>query len=174
VVVLKIIKIIRDWNEKPKKLVEFLSESIINDNKLFSQLIEILKNGSDVEKGTVADVMKHVSKSKPEIVLPYVDFLMGYINYKASRVKWGIPETIGNLAKSYPKEAQKAIPNLLVNTQDKSTVVRWCAAYALSEIAINDTQVRQILVPKIKEIIQKEKNNGVKNIYIKALKIINK
>ena len=62
---------IRNWKSKPKELVVFLTESIEKDEKLFSQLIEFFKSGSDVEKGTAADVMKHVSKDKPEICLLY-------------------------------------------------------------------------------------------------------
>ena len=80
---------IRNWKDKPKELVTFLTESIEKDEKLFSQLIEILNSGSDVEKGTAADAMKHVSQDKPDIVAPYIDNIVGYINYKAPRVKWG-------------------------------------------------------------------------------------
>ena len=145
---------IRNWKGKPKELVAFLTESIEKDEKQFPQLIEILKSGSDVEKGTAADVMKHVSKDKPEIVAPYIDDLVDYINYKAPRVKWGVPETIGNLAQKYPTEVEKAIPKLLVNTKDKSTVVRWCAAFALTEIVTNNPAIRKELASKIEEIVQ--------------------
>jgi hypothetical protein len=171
---MKLIDEIRNWKGKPKELVAFLTESIENDEKLFSQLIEILKTGSDVEKGTCADVMKHVSKDKPEIVVPYVDEMIDYINYKAPRVKWGVPESIGNLAQRFPTEVEKAVPNLLANTKDESTVVRWCAAFALTEIAKNNPAVRKGLVPRIEEMVEKEKNNGVKKVYIKALKNMNK
>ena len=171
---MKLLEEIRRWKGKPKELVTFLAESIKKDKKLFSQLIEILKHGSDVEKGTVADVMKHVSKDKPEIVAPYIDDMVGYINYKAPRVKWGVPEAIGNIAQKYPTEAEKAIPNLLANTRDSSTVVRWCAAFALSEIAKNNPTVRKTLVQTIEEIVKNEKNSAVKNVYLKALRVINK
>jgi hypothetical protein len=165
---------IRNWEGKPKELVAFLTESIEKDEKLFAQLIEILKSGSDVDKGTAADAMKHVSKNKPEMVAPYIDDLVEYINYKAPRVKWGVPETIGNLARKYPSEVEKAIPRLLVNTKDKSTVVRWCAAFALTEIAKGNPAIRKELGSKIEEIVQNEKNNGVKNVYLKALRVMNK
>jgi hypothetical protein len=165
---------IRNWKGKPKELVAFLTDSIEKDEKLFAQLIEILKSGSDVDKGTAADVMKHVSKNKPEMVAPYIDNLVDYINYKAPRVKWGVPETIGNLAQKYPTEVEKAIPRLLVNTKDKSTVVRWCAAFALTEIAKGNPAIRKELGSKIEEIVQNETNNGVKNVYLKALKVMNK
>jgi len=171
---MKILEEIRSWKSKPKELVAFLTEAMEKDEKLFSQLIEILRTGSDVEKGTCADIMKHVSKDKPEILVTYVDDIVEYINYKAPRVKWGVQESIGNMAQRFPKEVEKAIPKLLANTKDESTVVRWCAAFALSEIAKNNPRVRKELVPKIEGIIKNEKNNGVKNVYLKALKTINK
>jgi hypothetical protein len=46
--------------------------------------------------------MKHVSEGKPEIILPYMDILIGYINYDIPRVKWGVQESIGNISKKYP------------------------------------------------------------------------
>jgi len=164
---------IRNWKGKPKELVAFLTESIEKDEKLFALLIEILKDGSDVDRGTAADVMKHVSKNKPKMVAPYIDDLVDYINYKTPRVKWGVPETIGNLAQKYPSEVEKAIPRLLLNTKDKSTVVRWCAAFALTEIAKGNPAIRKELGSKIEEIVQNEKNNGVKNVYLKALRSMN-
>jgi hypothetical protein len=49
-----------------------------------------------------------------------------------------------------------------------------CAAFALSEIIKNNPSVREELVPKIEGIVKSEKNNGVKNVYLKALKTISK
>jgi hypothetical protein len=57
----------------------------------------------------------------------------------------------------------------LINTDDKSTVVRWCAAYALSEIALHNNELQEELKSRFKQIILKEKNNGVKNVYLKTL-----
>lgn len=109
---MKVIDEIRNWKDKPKELVAYLTRSIEEDGKLFSQLVQILKSGSDVEKGMAADVMKHVSKGDPEIVVPYIEDLVGYINYKAPKVKWGVPEAIGNIAQKYPIEVEMAVPNL--------------------------------------------------------------
>ena len=86
---MKVLDDIRNWKGKPKELVAFLTERIEKDEKLFSQMIEILKSGSDVEKGTAADVMKHVSKDKPEIVVPYIDEIIEYINYKVPESEVG-------------------------------------------------------------------------------------
>jgi HEAT repeat protein len=151
-----------------------LTESIEKNESLFPQLIEILRSGSDVERGTAADVMKHVSKDRPEVVVPFIDELVSYVNDKAPRVKWGVPETIGNLAQNYPTDVEKAVPKLLMNTKDKSTVVRWCAAFALTEIVKHSPKIRRELRLTIEEIVRNENNNGVRNVYLKALRIMKK
>lgn len=161
-------------SKKPKDKVISLTSLIKENESLTKELIECFRNGTDVEKGTCADVMKHVSAYKPSILSPFLEFLIDYINYKAPRVKWGVPESIGNMAKESPKGVEKAIPKLLINTKDESTVIRWCAAFAISEIAKYNKKVQKELVSKINELIKKENNNGVKNVYLKALKFIEK
>lgn len=163
---------IRNWIGKPKELVAFITKNVVEDEKIVTQLIKILDSGSDVEKGTVADCMKHISAEKPEIVAPYVDVLINYVNHKVPRVKWGIQEAIGNIAKKYPLEAEKAIPNLLLNTKNKSIVVRWCAAYALTEIVKYNIEARNKFTPKLEEIANSEQNKGVRNVYFKTWKVI--
>jgi hypothetical protein len=44
----------------------------------------------------------------------------------------------------------------------------------LTEIAKSDPAIRKELGSKIEEIVQNEDNNGVKNVYLKALRIMNK
>jgi hypothetical protein len=154
--------------EKQLKLIELISNGKI-EGKGF---IEFFKSASDVDKSTCADVMKHISEQKPEILAPFVDILIEYINYKASRVKWGIPESLDNMAKKYPEKVEKVIPKLLLNAKDESTVVRWCASYALTEIAKYNTKKQKELISIFSEITKNEKNNGVKNVNLKTLKIL--
>lgn len=161
--------------KKPKEIVSISANMILEKPRLFEELIKILKTGSDVEKGTCADIMKHVTAENPGIAEPFIDQIIEYINYKAPRVKWGVPESIGNIAKKSPYKVVKAIPLLLMNTPENkanSTVIRWCAAYALSEIAKASGELS--IIEKIRDISEKETNNGVKNVYLKALKQIEK
>ena len=161
-------------DRKNKEKVALLAEKVESDRDLVAQLFELLKTGPDVEKGTAAEVMKFVSKDSPEMMAPYIDVLIEYIDYKAPRVKWGCPESIGNIAREYPDRVEKAIPKLLENLKDKSTVIRWCAAFALTEIAKYNSKKQKELVAKFKNLIKTEQNNGVKNVYVKALKEIEK
>ena len=159
---------------KHKEQVAIMTEKAKSDKKILAQMFDILKTGTDVEKGTAAEVMKYVSKDNPEMMAPYVDVLIEYIDYKAPRVKWGCPESLGYIAKKYPNKVEKAIPKLLENLKDKSTVVRWCAAFTLTEIAKYNSKKQTELVEKFQKFLITEQNNGVKNVYIKALKEIDK
>ncbi len=160
--------------KKPKEKLINLVEAVKQKKISAKDFIEYFKSASDVEKGTCADAMKHISKDEPEILAPYIDELIGYINYDAPRVKWGVPETIGNLAQKFPKEVEKAVPALFANTKDKSTVIRWCAAYGLAEISKNNPKLQKELISKFSEIIKTETNSGVKNVELNALKAIEK
>jgi hypothetical protein len=159
---------------KHKEQVEVMTAMAGSDQTALAELFDMLKNGTDVQKGTAAEVMKFVSKEKPVVMVPYIGTLIDYIDYNAPRVRWGCPEAIGNLAPKYPHEVERAIPKLLGNLNDKSTVVRWCAAFALTEIAKYNLEKQDELVVIIRHLITVEQNNGVKNVYIKALKEIEK
>ena len=157
--------------EKQTRLVEALIDGIISTREFMDYFV----TASDVDKGTCADVMKNVSAQNPTLLAPYIDILLEYINSPLPRVKWGIPEAIGNMARRYPEETAKAIPYLLKNTTDEiknTTVIKWCAAYALAEIAKSSTKTRKELLSIFNKITEKEKNNGVKNVYLKAMKSI--
>ncbi|MDD5567358.1 MAG: hypothetical protein PHH01_04145 [Patescibacteria group bacterium] len=162
---------------KPKEKQTKLVEAVVSKKISAKEFIAFFESASDVDKGTCADVMKHVSAGSPAILMPYIDILVKYINYKAPRVKWGVPEAIGNMAEDYPNKTAKAIPYLFKNTTDdkiNTTVIKWCAAFALSEIAKHNPKTRKQLRPIFEKIIKGEKNNGVKNVYVKAIKAIEK
>lgn len=160
---------------KPKEKQTQLVEAVVKGKVSAKEFIDFFISASDTDKGTCADVMKHVSEQKPGILAPYIETLIRYINYQAPRVKWGVPEAIGNLSQKYPDKVEKAIPYLLKNTTDdkvNTTVIKWCAAYALAEIAKYNPQTRKQLLPVFNKIIKVEKNSGIRNVYLKALKAI--
>ena len=157
-----------------KELVSQLTEKAKHGGTTLNELIEILKTGRDVDKGTAAEVMKFISQENPTALAPYINVLIDNIDYKAPRVRWGCPEAIGYLAVNYPDQVAPAIPKLLENMKDPSTVVRWCAAFAISEIAKNNPAKQVELVSFMRGWIEKEQNNGVRNVFIKAVKNIEK
>jgi hypothetical protein len=155
-----------------KEKVTAMTEIALMDKKALTELFEILKTGHDVDKGTAAEAMKFVSKENPDKMVPYIDLLIEYIDYKTPRVRWGCPESLGYIARKHPDDVGRAIPKLLGNLEDKSTVVRWCAAFALTEIAKNNHEKQKDLVTTFNHLIKKEQNNGVRNLYVNAIKDI--
>ncbi|MBN1982623.1 MAG: hypothetical protein JW795_13905 [Chitinivibrionales bacterium] len=162
---------------RPKERQTRLVEAVCCGDITVKSLIDFFLTASDVDKGTCADIIKHVSGKMPHLFDDSISALIRYINYKAPRVKWGIAEMVGNFARYKPEKAADAIPYLLKNTDENktnTTVVRWCTAYGLSEIAINDKNCRMSLLPEMERIAGKESNPGVKKVYLKALKKIQK
>lgn len=166
----KTIREIASSGLKHKEQVAAMTELARKDKGALAELFDVLKTGNDVDRGTAAEVMKFVSQEAPELMLPYVDVIVEYIDYRAPRVRWGCPEAIGHIAWKYPAEVEKAVPKLLENLKDKSTVVRWCAAFALTEIAKHHRERRKELATVLETLSETEQNSGVRNLYVKALK----
>lgn len=174
---MNVLEEIRSSGKNPKELVTFLAEGAKRDGKLLGQLDDCLKIGSVVERGICMEALEYVSKDRPELVKPpRLDAVIEHLNDEdAPKVKWEAARVVGNVAQKFPAEASKAVPKLLLNAKDKGTVVRWSAAYALSEIAKhNDAKMRKSLLPKIAEMAKNERNNGVRTVYLKALKSLEK
>ncbi|MCL5069740.1 MAG: hypothetical protein M1308_02415 [Actinobacteria bacterium] len=174
---MKIIEDVLQSKIKPKEKQIKLVDAVISGKIQTNEFIAFFESANDVDKGTCADVMKNVAVQKPDMLAPYIDILLKYINYPLPRVKWGVPEAIGNMAKDYPDKTARAIPYLLKNTLDdktNTTVIKWCAAFALTEIAKHNAQTQKQLLPIFEKIINTEKNTGVRNVYTKAVKIIEK
>jgi hypothetical protein len=157
---------------KPKERVALLCDAIRKDDSLMVQLIDLLQTGRDADRGTCADAVESLSRSNHELVAPFIDTLVAMVDYRAPRVKWGMAESIAHLARYYPDRLERAVPALWSNAKGTGTVVRWCAAYALTEIAKYNSKLQGGLLVKFNDVVQTEENNGVRNVYLKALKNI--
>src|SRR5512137_2496842 len=103
---------------KPKEKQTTLTEAIVSGKSPIGDFVSFFASARSADKGVCADVMKHVSAAEPALLAPFMYILIEFVNYPSPRVKWGVPESIGNLAKDYPETAAKAIPYLLINTTD--------------------------------------------------------
>jgi len=156
--------------QKPKEKTLLIVQKIREDHTLIHELFSLFATGTDPQKGACADVMKEISKTNPDLLLPYLDTMIHHITYRALHVTWGVQESLGNMAQEYPAETAAALPQLLKNTTHESTVVRWCAAYAITEITLHNTARQPEMIPTITRLSAREKNNGVQQVYLKALK----
>ena len=89
---------------------------------------------------------------------------------KAPRVKWESAKVIGNIAHLFPTKLDKVIGNLLTNSENEGTVVRWAAAFALCEILKLNIKLNEELLPALEAICNREEDNAIKKKYLDAIK----
>jgi hypothetical protein len=157
-------------DRKPKEKALLLAEVIKKDKASIRGLIECFERGTAIEKGTCMEAITLATESEPELAASCLDFVIEHIDDDAPRVKWEAARAIGNIAGAFPNKVATAVPKLLLNTKDEGTVARWSAAYALAEVAKNNPGMRKELCTKFEAILKREKNNGVRNVYLKAMK----
>ena len=168
----KLLDEIRKSNKKPKELLVFLADLIKKDPHLLDDFEDSVNNAADAERGTCIESLEYATQENPELAVSHIKTVISCLGDKAPRVKWEAARVIGNIAQKCPEEAIKAIDALMINTRDKGTVVRWSTAFALGEILKSSERGREALKEKIDRLVNEEDNNGVKNVYLKALKAI--
>lgn len=159
---------------KPKEKVTLLAKKLEENKKLITDLIAYFKITSTAEKGASIEAIEYITAKKPKFAGSCLDFVIDQINGDDPRVKWEACRIIANISKEFPDETANVIPKLIINTKDDGTVVRWSAALALTKIAINNPKTQKKLISMFSELAKKEENSGVKNIYVKALKVLEK
>ncbi|MNJ70251.1 hypothetical protein D3C77_666940 [compost metagenome] len=92
------------------------------------------------------------------------------LNAKVPRLKWESAKVIGNIAHRYAEDLESVITSLIENTKDNGTVVRWSAAYALTQIYILPNYSNDDFRDKLVDICQAEEKASIKKIYLKVLK----
>ena len=162
--------ILSDKNLKAKPKVEVISKMLLIKKITVSELIKVAKVSKDKEKGTCIESLEFATRTKPDIASSSVlDFVTETLANEAPRVKWESAKVIGNIAHLFPTRLDKAICNLLTNSENSGTVVRWSAAFALGEIVKLKTKRNKDLIPVIEAIIKRDEDNAIKKIYQKAL-----
>lgn len=91
-------------DKKPKEKVSLLSDKARKENKILSEIVNDFKVVSVADKGNYIEIMECVSQDKPELILPYIGFVIEHINDEAPKIKWETARVIGNLAQKYSYE----------------------------------------------------------------------
>src|SRR3989338_8249628 len=104
-----VINDIFESDKKPKEKVSLLADRVKENKKLLSDIVKYFETGSVVDQGNCIEVMEFVSKNNPELVIPFLDFIIEHLNDKAPKIKWECARVIGNLTPKYPEETVKAI-----------------------------------------------------------------
>jgi len=168
-------ELLKDKAIKPKEKTETISKWILDKSLPVDELIAFTEKQKDPAKATCIEAMEYATKQNPGIADECVlTFVTQTLTVKAPRIKWESARVIGNIAHLFPAKLEKAISNLLSNTEHEGTVVRWSAAFALGEILKLKTKHNTVLFPAIENICQKEEKNSIRKIYLDAIKKTNK
>jgi hypothetical protein len=163
--------ILNDKQLKAKSKVEAISKMVLDKTISVSALIKVAKGSNEKDKGTCIESLEFATRTKPDIASSAVfDFVVETLADDAPRVKWESAKVIGNIAHLFPTKLDKAINNLLTNSEYSGTVVRWSTGFALGEIIKLKTKRNKDLIPAIESIVKRESDNAIRTIYQKALK----
>ena len=163
--------ILADKQLKPKAKVEAISQMLLAGDLALAELITTAKAAKGSAKGTCVEAIEFTVRAKPELAtLDCLKFVTDSLADPAPRVRWESAKIIAAIAHLYPGKLNKAIANLLTNTEFPGTVVRWSAAVALAEIVKLNTKNTKALIPALQAILRSEPDNAIKKIYLNALK----
>ncbi len=156
---------------KPKEKTEQLCQLLMNHSISIDELIAFAKDAKDPIKATCIEAIEFVTKSNPTIANTEVfTFVISNLSAKAPRVKWESAKVIANTVSIFPELLESAINELLKNTEHEGTVVRWSAAFALSEIYKLNSKFNKDLAIIFDGLIEREEKNSIKKMYSAALK----
>lgn len=156
---------------KPKEKTETLSNWLLGGKLTVDNLTEFARNAKDPLKATCIEALEFATKQNPAVANKKTFlFVTDALTEKAPRVKWESARVIGNTAHLFHGSLGPAIKNLLSNTGNGGTVVRWCTAFALGEILKLVTSHNKALLPAIEAACEKEEKNSIRKIYFNAIK----
>ncbi len=168
---MNIAELLNDKVLKPKVKTETLSQWLLDKKVNTDELIAFAQTAKDSPKATCIEALEFATKTNAAIANENcLKFVSETLSEKAPRVKWESAKVIANIAHLFPTKLDKAIANLLTNSEHTGTVVRWAAAFALGEILKLKTQHNKDLLPAIENICNREERNSIKKIYLDALK----
>ncbi|MGH9949192.1 MAG: hypothetical protein ACRD6X_18630, partial [Pyrinomonadaceae bacterium] len=120
---MKLDEILNDKALKQKAKVETISKLVLDKKVSVEELIANAKTATDTLKGTCIESLEFATKQNPSIATEKcLNFVADTLADKAPRVKWESAKVVGNIAHLFPTKLNKAIGNLLANSEDNGTV----------------------------------------------------
>jgi HEAT repeat protein len=167
--------ILFDKSLKPSQKPGLLSKFLLENPQQVNELVLLAIKAKDADKANCIEALEHATLSNPEIATEECfNLVVESLASKAPRVKWESARVIANTAHRFQSRLPEAVPNLLANTEDPGTVVRWSAATALAAIVKQKTTLNNTLLPALESLAEKEEKNSIRKIYLDGIKKANK
>lgn len=166
-----IAELLNDKTKKAKEKVETISNCLLDRSLPTDELLTFAEKAKDIEKATCIEAIEFATRQNSKIADENVfAYVTKTLTENAPRIKWESAKVVGNIAHLFPTKLSKAITNLLINSENDGTVVRWAAAFALGEILKLKTKHNKDLLPAIEAIFVRENDNAIKKKYLDAIK----
>ncbi|MFD2170512.1 hypothetical protein [Tumebacillus lipolyticus] len=163
-------ELIKRKDIKPKEKTEALAATILDGELAVLDVIQFANTAKEPLKATCMEAFEYATSNKPEVAnSDLFKFATDHLGAKASRLKWESAKVIGNIAHLFAEDLETTIERLLENTQDSGTVVRWSAAYALTQIYSLPKYANDAFRSKLAEICEAEEKASIRKIYLKVL-----
>lgn len=164
-------QVFQDKTIKAKAKVATIGQWLSANELPVDELLAYAEKQKAADKATCIEAIEYATKSSPAIADEnLLAFVTQSLKDAEPRVKWESARVIGNIAKQFPAQLAPSIKNLLLNTDNPGTVVRWATAYALAEILKLKTAANGKLLPAIEALCEKEADDGVKKKYLDGIK----
>jgi diketogulonate reductase-like aldo/keto reductase len=159
----------------PKEKILLLAKQIRGRSEFLTEIADYCQGATDADKAICLAAVNQITKDDPTFIQNHMDFVISQIDNKSAQVKLEASEIIASAAKASPDQVVKAIPKLMEITKDEASIVRWGAAYALTEIAkSSDPKTIKQLLRFFKAEAKKEQMSSVRNLYLDALTALGK
>jgi hypothetical protein len=161
----------KNKNIKAKAKMAQIGDWLLKDELSLDELLAYAESQKGSNKATCIEALEYATKKNPNIAdETLLNFVTITLKEEEPRIKWESAKVIGNIAKLFPTQLDKATSSLLRNAEHNGTVVRWATAFALAEIVKLKTAQNKKLLPKMEALCEKEEDGGVKKKYLDALK----
>ena len=167
---MNIVELLKDKSLKGTERRQVVVNMIVAGELTVDEMAAMSASIGEKQVATVLEAVEEVSNKRlRSLDAVWLQWAKPYISSENNSCRREASRIVGNMAAQYPDLLDEAIERLMKNTKDEGTVIRWAAAYTLSRIVVLDRYANSDLYDRLVAICDREKDNGVKNQYIKAL-----
>ncbi|MCL2144378.1 MAG: hypothetical protein FWH43_02630 [Endomicrobia bacterium] len=168
---MNIISLLDNKSIKPVQKREEIAEAIRKKSITIKEIQKLKNTLDDKKMALVFEAMEEVSSKNPEISnRDWLKFTQKFITSKSNNIKREVSRIVGNIAHLFPNDLDAAITDIMKNTKDEGTVIRWSSAYAFARIIQIPKYANSKLFDVLTDLCDKEKENGIKNQLLNGLK----
>ena len=138
-------------NEAPNRRA---ADVILKNPQRVNEIIGGISEAAPALLGDCIEVLTLVAEQQPELITPYADVIIPFLQHQKTRVRWETIHCLAYLAESIPGKIKNILPVIedLIR-QDESTIVRDYAVTTLGNYGKTSFQAANKVFPILKMAI---------------------